>query len=175
MLVNAVTASLICSPSTEIPLPQCFDVLIKHCGGRLVKKGSRALSPPLFLEWHGSVCCRSRGVGGRFMPAAFSSAEKWRGRLFGCSQVHSSIMSKVAWLNNTPLPHIFKILPILPIYLSISLSVCLFVCMSVCLYVSVCVCLFHGLRNIQCDSVYRSFYLCKTQTLRNNTSFPQIM
>lgn len=50
MLVNAVTASLICSPSTEIPLPQCFDVLIKHCRGRLVKKRSRALSPLLFLS-----------------------------------------------------------------------------------------------------------------------------
>lgn len=50
MLVKAVTASLICSPSTEIPLPQCFDVLIKHCRGRLVKKRSRALSPPLFMS-----------------------------------------------------------------------------------------------------------------------------
>lgn len=47
MLVNAVTASLICSPSTEIPLPQCFDVLIKHCRGRLAEERSRA---PLHLS-----------------------------------------------------------------------------------------------------------------------------
>lgn len=50
MLVNAVTASLIGSPSTEIPLPQCFDVLIKHCRSRLVVKRSRALSPLPFLS-----------------------------------------------------------------------------------------------------------------------------
>lgn len=43
MLVNAVTASLICSPSTEIPLPQCCDVLIKHCRGTLESRSRGCL------------------------------------------------------------------------------------------------------------------------------------
>lgn len=61
MLVNAVTASLICSPSTEIPLPQCFDVQIKHCSEE--KKQS-----PFTLQFLGNgclLCCRSRGVHNR--------------------------------------------------------------------------------------------------------------
>lgn len=63
MLVNAVTASLICSPSTEIPLPQCFDVLIKHWRGTLVEKRSRALSPLLFLSDR-VLCVVTAGEGG---------------------------------------------------------------------------------------------------------------
>lgn len=63
MLVNAVTASLICSPSTEIPLPQCFDVLIKHCRGRLAEERSGAPLTSAAHERQGSACCRSRGGG----------------------------------------------------------------------------------------------------------------
>lgn len=61
MLVIAVTASLICSPSTEIPLPQCFDVLIKHCRGRLAEAKGRPLSTSAVHERQGSVCCHRRG------------------------------------------------------------------------------------------------------------------
>lgn len=91
MLVNAVTASLICSPSTEIPLPQCFDVLIKHCRSRLVKKRSRALSPPLFLSDRVQCVVVAGGWGRAFFPDNSS-----RARNDGCASLaHSTLMSHV--------------------------------------------------------------------------------
>ena len=39
------------------------------------------------------------GVGGRILARLLFKRQKWRGRLFQCSQVHSTVMSQVAWLS----------------------------------------------------------------------------
>lgn len=147
MLVNAVTASLICSPSTEIPLPQCFDVLIKHCRSRLVKKRSRALSPPLFLSDRVQCVVVAGGWGRAFFPDNSSSAKNDDE---GCvSLAHSTLMSHV----------VSHTLSVLSVGQNNQLSTCLyFLTAWEMYYVTLCICHFN--RATKKDHWQHCTFLC---------------